>query len=62
MKIEKKNELQFDDIISKDDFKISVFQWRYKKKIDKFLERLQNKIVEKNTESSIDKNIKFTPE
>ena len=62
MHIEKENELHFEDIISKEDFKVSVFQWRYKKKIDKFLERLQTKIVEKNTGSIIDKNIKFTIE
>lgn len=47
--IEKENELHFEDIISKENFKVSVVQWRYKKKIDKFLERLQNKIVEKST-------------
>lgn len=45
--IENQNELHFEDIISKEDFKVSVFQWRYKKKIDKFLTRLQDKIVEK---------------
>ena len=62
MHTEKENELHFEDIISKEDFKVSVFQWRYKKKIDKFLERLQNKIVEQNTVSIIEKNIKFTIE
>lgn len=62
IQIEKENELYFDDIISKEAFKISVFQWRYKKKIDKFLDRLQNKIVEKHTGSIIDKNVKFTIE
>ncbi len=51
MKIEKINELHFENIISKEDFKVSVFLWRYRKKMDKFLERLQNKIVEKNTGS-----------
>lgn len=53
MHIEKENELHFKDIISKEDFKVSVFQWRYKKKIDKFLERLLDKNVEKNTGSII---------
>lgn len=56
MKIEKINELHFENIISKEDFKVSVFLWRYRKKMDKFLERLQNKIVEKNTGSINNKN------
>ena len=49
MNREKENELNVEDIILKEDFKMSVFQWRYKKKIDKFLGRLHNKIVENNT-------------
>jgi len=62
MKLERENELHLEDIISIEDFKVSAFQWRYKKKLDKFLERLQNKIVEKNTGNSIDKTIKLTIE
>jgi len=60
MSIGKNDELHFEDIISKENFKISVFQWRYKKKIDKFLVKLQNKTVEKNIKNNIDKNFKFT--
>jgi len=60
MSIGKNDELHFEDIISKENFKISVFQWRYKKKIDKFLVKLQNKSVEKNIKNNIDKNFKFT--
>ena len=60
MSIGKNDELHFEDIISKENFKISVFQWRYKKKIDKYLVKLQNKSVEKNIKNNIDKNFKFT--
>jgi hypothetical protein len=59
MHIEKENELHFEDIISKEDFKVSASQWRYKKKIEKLLERLLNKSVENNAERYSVKNVKF---
>ena len=34
----------------RDEFKSSIHQWKYKKKIDNFVESLQNKIMEKEKE------------
>ena len=38
-----KNEIRHSEFIIKEDYKYSIHQWRYKKKLDKFLEKLQNR-------------------
>ena len=50
MKIDEENGSRVENIILKKDFKSSLIQWRHKKKIDKFLERLHNRIIENNVE------------
>ncbi|MFX1573830.1 MAG: hypothetical protein ACFFB0_13860 [Promethearchaeota archaeon] len=62
MKLGKENRFYIENLSLKEDFKIAAIQWRYKKKIDKFLEGLQNKIIEKNIGHNIEKNIKITIE
>jgi len=58
--MEKEKVLRIEEIVLKKEFTISVLQWRYKKKINKHIERLQNKIVENNIERDPNKNITYT--
>ena len=39
-----KNEIKRSEFIIKEDYKYSVLQWRYKKKLDRLLENLQNRM------------------
>lgn len=59
MNLEKKKVLSVEDIVLKKEYKKSTFQWRYKKKLDKMLKRIHNKILENNAERYNVKNIKF---
>lgn len=60
IKMEKEKVLRVEEIVLKKDFTTSVLQWRYKKKINNFKERLQNRIVENITERDPDKNITYS--
>jgi len=39
-----KNEIRRSELIIKEDYNYSILQWQYKKKLDRFIEKLQNRM------------------
>ncbi|MFX0180243.1 MAG: hypothetical protein ACFE78_08625 [Candidatus Hodarchaeota archaeon] len=56
---EKGKELRVEERILKKEFVASVFQWRYEKKINKYMERIHNNIAENNAKRDPDKNLEY---